>query len=57
MTEYKNVSMEYPKIYGTLEINEGFKVCLYRKLPNRFYRMMARILLGWKYEEYKDDKG
>ena len=40
-----------PKPTGELKINEEFSVILYRKLPNKFHRFVARILLGWIYTE------
>lgn len=36
---------------GTLKINDNFSVALYGKLPSRFHRFMAKILLGWIYTE------
>lgn len=36
---------------GVLKLNESFKVYVYKKMPNRFHRWMARVLLGWVYEE------
>lgn len=42
---------EQLKPKGTLKINENFSLTLYDKLPNRFHRFMARILLGWIYTE------
>lgn len=39
------------KPVGVLKINEGLEVYFYKKMPNRFHRWMARVLLGWVYEE------
>ena len=44
-------SASFPKPVGVLVINENFSIMLYKKMPNKFHRWMARILLGWKYEE------
>lgn len=44
-----------PKPIGTLKINENFSILLYDKLPNRFHRWMARVLLGWEYKEKNSD--
>lgn len=38
---------------GVLKINESLKVYVYRKMPNRFHRFMARLMLGWVYKQYK----
>ena len=36
---------------GILKINDSVSIMCYGKLPNKFHRLMVRILLGWKYEE------
>lgn len=41
--------VELPKAVGTLKINESFSISVYKKLPNCFHRLMAKILLGWEY--------
>ena len=46
----------FPKPIGRLKINENFEITIYGKMPNRFHRMMARLLLGWRYTETKGDK-
>lgn len=45
----------FPKPIGTLKINENFVIPVYDKMPNRFHRMMAKILLGWEYKEMKNE--
>ena len=45
-----------PKPVGALYITENFTVFIYGKMPNRIQRWMAKVLLGWKYEEYKEDE-
>ena len=54
MTEFTGFSVLYKSV-GRLKINESFTINLYGKLPNRFHRFMARLLLGWKYEVVKDE--
>lgn len=39
---------------GTLKINESFRIAVYDKLPCRFHRWMAKLLLGWEYTENKE---
>ncbi len=39
---------------GALYITDNFAVHIYGKMPNRFYRWMTKVLLGWKYEEYTE---
>ena len=60
VTEQLPDSIGFPKPIGTLTIHNGFTVAIYKKLPNRFHRWMAKILLGWTYtksrEETKDAK-
>lgn len=34
-----------------LKINDDVTIYLTNRPPNRFHRLMARLLLGWKYEE------
>lgn len=36
---------------GKLHITDNFGVVIYNKMPSRFHQWMAKILLGWKYEE------
>lgn len=47
------ICVSFPKPIGTLKINENFSISLYGKLPSRFHRWMARVLLGWEYKEEK----
>lgn len=36
---------------GTLKVNNSLRIAVYDKLPCRFHRWMAKLLLGWIYEE------
>lgn len=36
---------------GWLCISDNYKIAIFGKLPNRFHRLMAKLLLGWRYEE------
>lgn len=56
MAKIDENALNYPKPTGTLEINENFHIAIYGKMPNRFRRFMARLLLGWKYTEVRDGK-
>lgn len=47
--DHINLIVEPPKPVGTLKINESLSIAVYKKLPNRFHRLMTRILLGWIY--------
>lgn len=38
---------------GYLQITSEFKLAVYKKKPNWFHLLMYRLLLGWKWEEYK----
>jgi hypothetical protein len=50
-----NIStIDLPKAVGTLMINESFTISIYNKMPNMFHRLMARILLGWKYRRVSE---
>ncbi len=42
------------KPVGSLKINESFTILIYNKMPNMFHRLMARILLGWKYRRVSE---
>lgn len=46
-----NLPVDFPKPVGELKINEGFTIQVYKKLPNRFHRWMAKVLLGWIYAD------
>ena len=50
-----NLTVDFPKPVGELKINEGFTIQVYKKLPNRFHRWMARIMLGWIYTERSEE--
>ena len=50
-----NLITDIPTPKGILKINNNVSFQLYDKLPCWFHRWMARILLGWKYEMYKDE--
>jgi len=43
------------KPVGALHITDNLAVHIYGKMPNRIQRWMTKVLLGWKYEEYKED--
>lgn len=46
------MSIRLPRQTGILKINNGVSLILYDcKLPNKFHRLMAKLLLGWIYEE------
>lgn len=47
-------TINLPKPVGTLKINESFTISIYNKMPNIFHRLMARILLGWKYRRVSE---
>lgn len=55
MSAFK-ATISYPKPIGTLKVNESFVISVYTKMPNRFHRMMAKILLGWEYKEMKNGR-
>ena len=55
MRESEHISIDFPKPIGTLTIHKGFTVSIYTKLPNRFHRWMAKILLGWTYTENREE--
>ena len=42
------------KPVGILKINSRVNISIYGKMPNRFHRWMARVLLGWEYQEIED---
>lgn len=52
------MSIRLPRQTGILKINEGINLILYDcKLPNKFHRLMAKLLLGWIYEEVGEQDG
>lgn len=53
--EHISISIDFPKPIGTLTIHEGFTISIYTKLPNKFHRWMAKVLLGWTYTERSED--
>ena len=55
MRELEHISIDFPKPIGTLTIHKGFTVSIYTKLPNRFHRWMAKILLGWTYTKNREE--
>lgn len=55
MNELEHISIDFQKPIGTLTIHKGFVISIYTKLPNRFHRLMARILLGWIYTERSEE--
>ena len=46
---------KFPNYVGQWEINSNFMIQVEKK-PNFFHAYMARLLLGWKYIEFKDQK-
>ena len=49
------MNIKLPRQTGILKINESVSIMLYDcKLPNKFHRLMAKLLLGWIYEELKE---
>lgn len=42
---------------GVLKLNESLFVYVYKKMPNRFHRFMARVLLGWVYDDTERSNG
>ena len=51
MIELEHISIDFPKPIGMLTIHKGFAVSIYTKMPNRFHRWMAKVLLGWIYTD------
>ena len=51
---YEQMGVYTHEVIGWLQINESTKIAVYKKMPNRFHRMMAKLLLGWVYEEGRD---
>ena len=49
-----SIKADYQRPVGYLEINKNVSFTLYDKLPSRFHRWMAKVLLGWKYKEAKE---
>lgn len=41
----------FPRPVGELKINENLTIQVYGKMPNRFHRWMAKVLLGWVYTD------
>lgn len=41
---------------GELKINNSLRIAVYDKLPYRFHRWMAKLLLGWEYTENKKEQ-
>lgn len=56
MIELEQISIDFPKPIGTLTIHEGFTVSIYTKMPNRFQRWMAKVLLGWIYTDLSAER-
>lgn len=44
----------FKEAVGMLKINNSVKIAVYDKLPCRFHRWMAKLLLGWEYTENKE---
>ena len=52
--KYETISPFFKKPVGYLRINNSFSISVYDKMPSRFHRWMAKVLLGWKYEDVED---
>ena len=52
MIQTDQISSFFKEPVGYLRINNSFKIAVYDKMPSRFHRWMAKLLLGWEYEEY-----
>ena len=53
-TMYDNTSRIAPWLKGAtgyLKVNDSLRIAIYDKLPCRFHRWMAKVLLGWEYTE------
>lgn len=48
------ISPFFKEAAGELRINNSVKIAVYDKLPCRFHRWMAKLLLGWEYTENKE---
>lgn len=46
----------FKEAVGMLKINNSLKIAVYDKLPCRFHRWMAKLLLGWEYTENKREQ-
>jgi len=58
MSELEHIltSIDFPKPIGMLTIHKGFTVSIYTKMPNRFHRWMAKVLLGWIYTDLSAER-
>ena len=56
--EYESVTISpfFKEPVGYLEINNSCKIAVYDKMPSRFHRWMAKVLLGWKYEDVEGEE-
>lgn len=50
------ISPWFKESAGMLKINNSVKIAVYGKLPCRFHRWMAKLLLGWEYTENKKEQ-
>lgn len=48
------ISPFFKEAVGMLKINNSLRIAVYDKLPCRFHRWMAKLLLGWEYTENKE---
>lgn len=44
----------FKEAVGMLKINNSLRIAVYDKLPCRFHRWMAKLLLGWEYKESEE---
>jgi len=35
---------------GRIKICDGFYISLYHRMPNKFHRIMMRLMFGWEFE-------
>ena len=56
MIELEHISIDFPNPIGMLTIHKGFTISIYTKMPNRFHRWMAKVLLGWIYTDLSAER-
>jgi len=50
----QTISPFFKEPVGYLKVNNSFRMSVYNKLPCRFHRWMAKLLLGWEYTENEE---
>ena len=50
------INLFFKEAAGELKINNSLRIAVYDKLPCRFHRWMAKLLLGWEYTENKKEQ-